>query len=34
MQNEMKSPRAGTVAGVKVVEGGPVAAGDVLVIVE
>lgn len=34
MQNELKSPKAGVVADVRVVPGDTVAAGDVLAIVE
>ena len=34
MQNELKSPKAGTVAEMRVVPGDTVAAGDVLAVVE
>jgi biotin carboxyl carrier protein len=34
MQNELRSPRAGTVAAVRVVEGTTVASGQVLVTLE
>jgi biotin carboxyl carrier protein len=34
MQNELKSPKAGTVIRVAMVEGDTVGAGDVLVVVE
>jgi biotin carboxyl carrier protein len=34
MQNELKSPKAGTVAELRVAPGGTVAAGDVLAVIE
>jgi biotin carboxyl carrier protein len=34
MQNELKSPKAGTVAEIRVVAGDTVSAGDVLAVIE
>ncbi len=34
MQNELKSPKAGKIAGLRVQPGGTVAAGEVLAVVE